>query len=132
MAVLVTLLFYPYALVQYQMVLFVLAAYWYLTFPHRRWLLNDRLCSVAVVAYFNWLGVYSLFYHGVGVSNYYQSWGWVEDMVGLPTFLLGLLFFLALWRASRIESSARSPGPVVLLSHATSEARLPRQKRSDK
>ena len=105
MAVLVTVLFYPIALVHYQIVLFMLAAYWYLTFPDRRWLWNDRLCSVAVVAYFNWLGVYCLFYYGVGISNYYWRWGWIEDVVGLPTFLLGLLLFLALWRASRIEST---------------------------
>jgi hypothetical protein len=105
MAILTTLLLYKASFLGYQMVLFTLAWYWYLTFPDRDWLARDRLSTVAFIAYFGWVGLFGAFMYGVGPREYFLGrWAWMEDVVGLPTFLLGLLLFGALWRASRREA----------------------------
>jgi hypothetical protein len=98
-AVLTTLLFYQVGFIQYQMILFLLMAYW--LGRNGPALAQRRGLAVAIGSYFGWLTLFDLFYAFVGgVIHPDGPWGWVDDWVGLPTFLLGifLLAHLLRWR----------------------------------
>ena len=99
LAVLTTLLFYQVGFIQYQMILYLLMAYWLgLYAPALR---QDRVLAVAIGGYFGWLTLFDVFYAWAGgVLHDDGRWGRVVDWVGLPTFLLGgfLLVSLARWR----------------------------------
>ncbi len=95
LAVLTTLLFYQVGFVQYQMILFFLVSSW-LVFDAGAALLSGwRKASLA--AYFGWLAVFDLWYASIGgVIHPEDSFARVEDVVGLPTFVLGCLLLAAL------------------------------------
>ncbi len=98
-AVLTTLLFYQVGFIQYQMIVFLLMAYWLGRYAPG--LAQDRGLAVAIGAYFGWLSLFDLFYaYAGGIIHQGERWGWVDDWVGLPTFLLGsfLLVKLLWWR----------------------------------
>jgi hypothetical protein len=98
-AVLTTLLFYQVGFIQYQMIVFMLMAYW--LGRHARAHMHDGRLAVAIAGYFGWLTVFDLFYVWAGgVIHDDGPYGWVADWAGLPTFLLGsfLLMSLLLWR----------------------------------
>jgi hypothetical protein len=98
-AVLTTLLFYQVGFVQYQMVPFLLMAFWLGRYAPA--LARDWGLAAAIGGYFGWLTVFDLFYaYAGGVIHAGGPWGWVDDWVGLPTFVLGslLLVRLLLWR----------------------------------
>ena len=102
-AILTTLLFYQVGFIQYQMIAFLLMADWLGRYAPA--LAKDRGLAGAIGGYFGWLTLFDLFYAYVGgVIHQEDPWGWVDDWVGLPTFLLGsfLLVGLLRWRnASR-------------------------------
>jgi hypothetical protein len=98
-AVLATLLFYQVGFLQYQIVLFLLMAYWLGRLASS--LARDRSLAVAIVGYFGWLTLFDLFYAYVGgVIHPGDRSGWVDDWAGLPTFVLGsvLLVRVLCWR----------------------------------
>jgi hypothetical protein len=95
LAVLTTLLFYQVGFPQYQMILFLLLAYWLSRYGSA--LARQRMLAVALVGYFGWLSLFDVLYaYAGGVMHPGGPWTWVADRVGLPTFLLGgfLLFHL--------------------------------------
>jgi hypothetical protein len=98
-AVLTTLLFYQVGFPQYQMVLFLLMAFW--LGRNAPALARDRGLAVAIGSYFGGLTLFDVFYaYAGGVIHPGGPWGWVDDWVGLPTFLLGSLLLARLlqWR----------------------------------
>jgi hypothetical protein len=100
-AVLTTLLFYQVGFIQYQMIVFLLMAYWLGRYAPA--LAQDRGLAVAIGGYFGWLTLFDLFYAYVGgVIHDDGPWGWVADWAGLPTFVLGsfLLVKLLRWRSA--------------------------------
>jgi hypothetical protein len=121
LAVLTTLLFYKVGFIQYQMILFLLAASWLGRYGpalarERRWAV-----LIALGAYFGWLTLFDLFYCSVGgILHDDGPWGRVADWAGLPTFLLGSFLLVSLLGAAgRLEGRADSdrvcevkpPGP---------------------
>jgi hypothetical protein len=100
-AVLTTVLFYQVGFIQYQMVSFLLMAFWLGRYAPA--LAGDRGLAAAIGGYFGWLTVFDLFYaYAGGVIHAGGPWGWVDDWVGLPTFALGglLLVCLLRWRGA--------------------------------
>lgn len=97
LAVLTTLLFYQVGFLQYQMVLFLLVSYWLAVEPGR--LAGDRFLAAALVAYFAWLALFEVFSALIGgVVHPGDPWAWVDEVAGLPTFLLGAALLAALLR----------------------------------
>jgi hypothetical protein len=115
-AVLTTLLFYKVGFIQYQMIVYLVMAYW--LGRHAPALARQRGLGIAIVAYFGWLSLFDLFYCYVGgIIDKRGPWAWVDDWVGLPTFLLGGVLLVALLRvAGRLDDGAdhrtvgRQPG----------------------
>jgi hypothetical protein len=103
LAVLTTLLFYKVGFIQYQMILYLLMAFW--LGRYARVLTRDRWLAVAILAYFGWLTVFDmLYFYAGGIMIEGGPWGWVADRVGLPTFLLGGFLLVNLLRvAGRLE-----------------------------
>lgn len=98
LAVLTTLLFYQVGFIQYQMVLFLLVSYWY---GIRGRLVKGRWLRIALACHFGWLALFDLFYAAIGgVIHPEDPWAWAEDIVGLPTFLLGGFLLAVLLRVS--------------------------------
>ncbi len=97
LAVLATLLFYRVGFPQYQIVLLLLASYWIVD---GRWE-RDHFLGATLGLYFGWLALFDVFYALVGgVLHPSDRFAWVEDVVGLPTFVLGCLLFAAVAQAS--------------------------------
>lgn len=102
LVVLTTLLFYKVGFEQYQIVLFLLVSYWYWTIPDRRGLAQDPVLLIALAGYFGWLAAFDVFYASIGgFITPYGRWMWVDEVVGLPTFVLGCLLFVAVIRSTR-------------------------------
>jgi hypothetical protein len=96
-AVLTTLLFYQVGFVQYQMVPFLLMAFW--LGRHAPAVARDRVLAAAIGGYFGWLTLFDVFYaYAGGVIHPGGRWGWVDDWVGLPTFVLGSLLLVRVLR----------------------------------
>jgi hypothetical protein len=104
-AVLTTLLFYQVGFLQYQMILYLLMAYWLGRYGPI--LARRRGLAVAIGGYFGWLSLFDLYYAYVGgIMQPNGPWGWVADRVGLPTFLLGGSLLVGLLRvAGRLRIS---------------------------
>lgn len=99
LAVLTTLLFYRVGFIQYQMVPFLLASYWAMS-PRDRSRPTPFL-SASLAIYFGWLALFDVYYASFGgVVHPGDPWAWVEEVVGLPTFLSGLALLIALLRHS--------------------------------
>jgi hypothetical protein len=95
-------LFYKVGFPQYWMVLFLLASAW--AFRDREVLAVRPILTVALVAYLAWLGCYNLLSAAIdGIVRPGGRWSWVEDVVGLPTFLLGVFLLGSLLRTDRLE-----------------------------
>ncbi len=96
LAVLATLLFYRVGFPQYQVIPLVLASYWLVAErdPGR-----DPLLAWALGLYFGWLALFDTFYAlDGGILHPGDRFAWVEDVVGLPTFALGLALLVAIAR----------------------------------
>jgi hypothetical protein len=100
LAALTTLLVYQVGFPQYQMVLFALVTYWVVRDPSP--LSGNPALLGAVIAYFGWLSAFDLYYCAfdlnaripvLGITN-------TEDLVGLPTFLLGCGLLAAVVRTA--------------------------------
>jgi hypothetical protein len=99
--VLTTLLFYQVGFPQYQMVLLLLLAYAIGAGPKVNRNPTDMFLNVTFTCYFGWLSIFDLFNSAVGgVLHPGDRWGWVEEVVGLPTFVLGFLLLAALLRST--------------------------------
>ena len=98
LAVLATLLFYRVGFPQYQVVLLMLVSYWLVAERNPG---RDPLLALALGLYFGWLALFDVFYALVGgVLHPGDRFAWVEDVVGLPTFVLGCLLVVAISRAA--------------------------------
>jgi len=98
-AALTTLLFYRVGFVQYQMVPFLLASYWALS-PARP-ARAGGFVAAAMGAYFGWLALFDVYYASFGgVVHPGDPRAWVDDVAGLPTFLLGSALLVGLLRAA--------------------------------
>jgi hypothetical protein len=103
-AVLTTLLFYQVGFIQYQMILFLLMAYWLGRYGPL--LGRHPGLAFAIGGYFGWLSLFDLFYcYAGGIMQADGPWGWVADRVGLPTFLLGSFLL-----ANLLRVAGRLPG----------------------
>jgi hypothetical protein len=101
LAALTTLLVYQVGFPQYQMVLYALVTYWVVRDGGP--LAGDPWLLAAVAGYFGWLSAFDVYYcladglsvfiRGVGVYH-------LEDLVGVPTFVLGLGLVAALVRTA--------------------------------
>ncbi len=86
----ITVLFYHTGFPQYQMVTFVLGSYWAV----RRWdQIRGRTWKIVGIAcYFGWLAAFDVYYIFAEDGWRALYWGFVENVVGLPSFLIGLAF----------------------------------------
>ena len=99
---LTTLLLYRVGFVQYQMLLYVLIPFWAME--------NEKLVAakgglrLALGLYLGWIVAFDLLDVGVGgIVGLGREWGWLEDVVGLPTLLLGMLLLCAILNAARFS-----------------------------
>jgi hypothetical protein len=101
LAALTTLLVYQVGFPQYQMVLFALVTYWVIR-PEGSPLAGDPWLTAALAGYFGWLAAFDAYYCAYGLSVYLPGRGYrdVEDLVGLPTFILGSLLLYRVVRAA--------------------------------
>jgi hypothetical protein len=104
-AVTTTALFYQSGFPQYHMVPFALGAWWAV----RYWdVERGRLSrAFAVASYFGWLAAFESYYFTVKDGNLFY-WQYVEEIIGLPTFVIGCAFLTA------VVFSARREGPGVI------------------
>lgn len=106
LAVLATLLFYRVSFPQYQVVLLMLASYWIVA---ERRPGRDPFLAASLGLYFGWLALFDVFYALVGgVFHPGDRFAWTEEVVGLPTFLLGVVLLVAIARdAGRLGQKGR-------------------------
>ena len=100
LAVLITLMFYQVGFAQYQMVLFVLASYWMIS----SWGATRETIPIwiALACYFGWLSAFD-----VMLLRFIDDQIWMQEWIGLPTFLLGCLLMACIVRAvSNLEERA--------------------------
>lgn len=71
-------------------------------FRFLRGLAQDPVLLIALVGYFGWLAAFDVFYASIGgFITPYGRWMWVDEVVGLPAFVLGCLLFVAVIRSTR-------------------------------
>ena len=97
-AVTSTVLFYHTGYPQYQMVPFVLGTHWAV----RHWdRIEGRIArTFAVACYFAWLAAFDSYYAFVTDMGTGLYWLFVQETVGLPSFLVGCGFLAALVRSA--------------------------------
>jgi hypothetical protein len=94
LAIVTTLLFYKVGFVQYQMLLYLMVPYWVM----RGRAVSNRAIWAAGL-YIAWIACFDVFDFSVGgIVGWGRRWAWVEDLVGLPTFILGAHFASAILR----------------------------------
>jgi hypothetical protein len=94
-AALTIVIFYRVGFVQYQIVPFLILPIWYAKF--REAIAPRRGLVLAVAAYVGWIVAFDLFDNAVGgIVGFDRPYAWLEDWVGLPTFLLGMVLWAAL------------------------------------
>ena len=87
-AALATTLAYKVGFPQYQMLLFLLLPDW--AALHRRTPATDRPLGLAACAYLGWISAFDVLYAAAGgVLTPGHPWYWLDEVVGLPTFVLG-------------------------------------------
>jgi hypothetical protein len=115
MVILATLIFYRVGFLQYQMVLFLLLPVWYL--QNSDTITTDPLIKIPVFIYFAWITCFDLFDNAVGgIIGFNRRYAWVEDWAGLPHFLCGSLFLIALFRMS-VRENAITRNPTAATDH---------------
>ena len=111
-----TVLFYHTGFPQYQMVPFALGAAWAI----RNWasIRPHPLRLSAISGYFAWLAVFDFYYSFVDDEGSAYYWLFIQDAVGLPSFLIGWAFLVSVVgtedEASRLRMNAmdgKTPGP---------------------
>ena len=115
MVILATLIFYRVGFLQYQMVLFLLLPVWYL--QNFDTITTDPLIKIPVFIYFAWITCFDFFDNAVGgIIGFDRRYAWVEDWAGLPHFLCGSLFLIALFRMS-VQENAITRNPTAATDH---------------
>ena len=97
-----TLLFYQVGLVQYQLVLMLPVVFWLATIDDPHWFRQHVSLLVSLAVYFTWITAFDLLSAWIG--GYLRptgGWQWLDDVMGLPTFLLGCWSLVELLRATR-------------------------------
>ena len=105
LSVLTTLLFYKVGFEQYQIVLFLLVSYWWWALDDRAGQRRDPMLRLALAGYFGWLALFDLFYGRIG--GYLppdEPWSSAQEVVGLPTFVLGCVLLVAVLRVAAREN----------------------------
>jgi hypothetical protein len=107
LATLTTLLVYQVGFPQYQMGLFALVTYW-LVRPESP-LARNPLLLAGVATYFSWIAIFDAYYCAVGLILRIPGLGLrdIEDIVGLPTFLLGCFLLVGVVRTAARRTSRR-------------------------
>jgi hypothetical protein len=102
-AVTTTALVYQTGFPQYHMVPFALGAWWAV----RYWdVERGRLVrAFAVACYFGWLAAFEWYYFTIKDGNAFY-WKYVEEILGLPTFVIGCAFLTAVVLSARKEEPA--------------------------
>jgi hypothetical protein len=104
----ITVLLYRVGYPQYQTVPFVLGSAWAV---HRWDRLRGRiLLALAMAGDFGWLAAFDVYYMLVDQWHLNSAWAQVQDLSGLPTFLLGCAFVAAVVRAAPPQVSALETG----------------------
>jgi hypothetical protein len=104
-AVTTTALFYHTGFPQYHMVPFALGAWWAVRYWDVKRGRPAR--AFAVACYFGWLAAFEWYYFTIKDGNAFY-WRYVEEIVGLPTFVIGCAFL------TTVVLSARREGPGVI------------------
>lgn len=105
LAAVVTLTFYRVGFLQYQMIVYVLATLWIAKRPA----LTSRRPSLfwALAGYLAWFSALDLVYaYAGGVLHPQDPLGWLDDIVGLPSFLLGISLIYAFLRSTAREDES--------------------------
>jgi hypothetical protein len=107
-AVTTTALFYHTGFPQYHMVSFALGAWWAV----RYWdVKRARLArAFAVACYFGWLAAFEWYYFTIKDGNDFY-WEHVEEILGLPTFVIGCAFLTTVVLSARREEPGVIRGP---------------------
>jgi hypothetical protein len=96
LAVLVTLMFYQVGFAQYHMVLFVLASHWMMS---ARGAIKEAIpVWIALGCYFGWLSIFDVLLSTTNID--YMG---IQELIGLPTFLLGCLVLVSIVRSPSIS-----------------------------
>jgi hypothetical protein len=106
-AVATVVLLYRVGYPQYQMVPLVLASAWALA--HWERLRNRTPLVVAMACYFGWLAAFDVYYMLQEAWRAQPNGYFAEDLVGLPTFLLGCAFLAAAILATRPSGETTDP-----------------------
>ena len=111
LATLTTLLLYKVGFLQYQMTLFVLLADW--VARNRRVVERSPRLRTMMGLYLGWITLFDILYWAAGgILKPGDRWYWLEDLVGLPTFLLGGLLLASLLATTRRGAGLTEPeGP---------------------
>jgi hypothetical protein len=107
-----TVLLYRVGFPQYHMVPFVLASSWTL----RNWgqLRGRILLGVALGCYFAWLAAFDVGNFVFGDEPKNLTWELIQEISGLPTFVLGCLFLFAMVRSATAEDQIVAQRPADL------------------
>ena len=103
-AAVTTLLFYQTGFPQYYMVPFVLGASWAVC--HWDEIAGRWARVLGVAGYFGWLGVFDFYYAFIRDERDQFYWGIMRDLVGLPMFLAGCGFIVAVVLTTREPACA--------------------------
>lgn len=104
---LVTLLFYRVGFPQYQVIVFALLALSWRYDPPR-WA-KSRNLQAAAISYMLWVGLAISFDVAAGGTvGDRLPWAWLEDALGLPTFVLGCWLLVSLLSSARASDLARA------------------------
>jgi hypothetical protein len=106
-AVATVVLLYRVGFPQYQMVPFVLASAWALGQWER--LRRRTALAVAMACYFGWLAAFDVYYMLHEDWHMQRGWYYIQDLVGLPTFLLGCAYLAAAVRAATPSGETTDP-----------------------
>lgn len=107
MAILAVLIFYRVGFLQYQMVLFLILPIFYIDSTER--IKTSWPVPYSSLIYVIWITGFDLFDNAVGgIIGFNRPYGWVEEWAGLPQFLFGGFFLIALFRMG-IDENVMTP-----------------------
>jgi hypothetical protein len=111
LAIVTALMFYKVGFLQYQVIVFLLLTFWGLR--HAQVLDADPALRWAIRGYLGWYTVLDLVYCAAGgVIHPGDPLAWLDDVAGLPSFLLGALLLGTMLRAALRGRTPSTPGSV--------------------
>jgi hypothetical protein len=102
MAILIMITLYPVGFPQYQMVLFLLATYWFTRYG--RHMRNPALVALALCCHFGWLAAFDVTENVIDID----AWR-MQEWIGLPTFVLECFLMVAVVRSTRRRADQAGP-----------------------